>query len=99
MFQFSSTLQLQEKFPVRCKSTVLLLFVEVFLKVFDKFYANYNFHILKWHLNFILFFIRHNIITWETAEGKENVYYHPDLLVSKSEHHFVINLKSPPTKT
>lgn len=22
----------------------------------------------------------HNIITWETAEGKENVYYHPDLL-------------------
>lgn len=22
----------------------------------------------------------HDVITWETAEGKENVYYHPDLL-------------------
>ena len=25
---------------------------------------------------------RNDIISWETAEDKENVYYHPDLLVS-----------------
>ena len=30
----------------------------------------------------LCFLIRNEIISWETAEGKENVYYHPDLLVS-----------------
>ena len=30
----------------------------------------------------LCFSIRNEVISWETAEGKENVYYHPDLLVS-----------------
>ena len=38
--------------------------------------------LLKCLLDVSVFSNRNEVISWETAEGKENVYYHPDLLVS-----------------
>lgn len=44
-----------------------------------------------------LFFNRNDIISWETAEGKENFYYHPDLLVSsknlKKQNKWLVHVK------